>query len=435
MAPGFIIAAPASGSGKTLVTLALLRHFRNAGLALGSFKIGPDYIDPSFHAAAGGGPCATIDLWAMREELLAAQIARIAHKADLIIGEGVMGLFDGPKAGLGSTADVARHLGLPVVLVVDAGGMAASAAALVEGFHRHLPELPLSGVIFNRIGGPGHDDILRRALAGSDVALLGSIPRRAGLALPERHLGLVPAGEHGALDAFLDAAAAEIGPRIDTDALQRLARSSPLTASDDMTPPLAPLGQRIAVARDAAFAFAYDHVLDGWRRAGAQVMPFSPLAGAAPPGDADAVYLPGGYPELHAAALAGNRRFLDGLRTLAATGAAIYGECGGYMVLGEALADADGAVHAMAGLLPLQTSFAERRLHLTYCTLELAGAGALGGAGQRFRGHEFHYASVISEGPGDALFRARDAAGADLGAMGLQRGSVCGSYAHLIDRN
>ena len=370
----------------------------------------------------------------MREELLAAELARIAGASDLIIGEGVMGLFDGPKAGLGSSADVARHLGLPVVLVVDAAGMAASAAALVEGFHRHLADLPLAAVIFNRIGGPGHEEILRRACDGGGVPVLGCLPRRSELALPERHLGLVPAGEHEALQNFLDAAAAEIAPRIDTDALQRLARRSTLPAGSAAAPPLAPLGQRIAVARDAAFAFAYDHVLDGWRRAGAEILPFSPLAGEAPAGDADAVYLPGGYPELHAGVVAGNRRFLDGLAALAGTGAAVYGECGGYMVLGQTLTDADGRQHAMAGLLALTTSFAERRLHLTYCQLALAASGPLGAHSARFRGHEFHYATVLCEGPGQALFRARDAAGEDLGTIGLQRGSVCGSFAHLIDR-
>jgi cobyrinic acid a,c-diamide synthase len=200
------------------------------------------------------------------------------------------------------------------------------------------------------------------------------------------------------------------------------------------TPPLPPLGQRIAVARDAAFAFAYDWLLESWRDAGAEIAPFAPLADEAPDRAADAVYLPGGYPELHAGQLAAAGTFMAGLRAAAIRGAALYGECGGYMALGEALTDADGVAHPMAGLLPLATSFAERKLHLGYREVRLAAAHPLGAAGQRLRGHEFHYATVTREGPGQALFRARSARGDDLGAAGLVAGTVSGSFVHLIDR-
>ncbi len=197
---------------------------------------------------------------------------------------------------------------------------------------------------------------------------------------------------------------------------------------------ISPLGQRIAVASDTAFAFAYPHLLAAWREAGAEILPFSPLADQAPDLAADAVYLPGGYPELQAGRLAGNRCFLDGLRAAAGQGRAIYGECGGYMVLGTGLTDAEGQRHAMAGLLPVETSFAERRLHLGYRRTALAAATPLGAAGTVWRGHEFHYASILSEGPGEALFEAWDAEGAPLGRLGRRAGSVFGSFFHLIDR-
>ncbi len=446
MPRGLLIAAPASGSGKTLVTLALLRHFRDAGRAVGSVKVGPDYIDPAFHRAASGRPCFNLDTWAMRPATLSAVLARASAEAELILGEGVMGLFDGAgPEGLGSTASLAAATGWPVALVVDAKGMGASAAALVEGFLTHRPAsgatAPIAGVIFNRVGGPGHAELLRAACAGLPVPVLGCLRRRAGLVLPERHLGLVQAAEHADLEAFLEAAAAAVAEDLDLDALAALARASGLAPAGPIAGPIAgreaplpPLGQHIAVARDPAFAFAYPALLETWRAAGAELSVFSPLGDEAPDPAAEAVYLPGGYPELQAGRLAGNRRFLDGLRAAAARGAAVYGECGGYMVLGRTLTDAEGRRHAMAGLLPVATSFAAPRLALGYREVSQDQASPLGPAGARFRGHEFHYA-VPGEGEGAApLFRGRDAGGRDLGPLGARAGQVFGSFVHLIDR-
>ena len=446
-ARGLVIAAPASGSGKTVVTLGLLSHLARSGLGVASAKAGPDYIDPAFHTAATGRPCLNLDPWAMRPGTLTGQAAELGRDADLVVCEGVMGLFDGAfvKEGEndGSTAELSTLTGWPVVLVIDARAQAASAAAVLKGFHDFRPDVAVAGVIFNRVGGERHADILKAASGQSvpGVPVLGCLPRTDGLELPSRHLGLVQAREHPGLEAFLDRAGALIAEHLDVDALLKLARplalkgggkaASPLDSP--LEPPLEPIGQRIAVASDEAFAFSYPSVTGGWRESGAEVLPFSPLAGEAPAADADAVYLPGGYPELFAGRLAAGN-FLEGLRNLAEKGAAVYGECGGYMVLGRGLVDADGARHEMAGLLALETSFAERRLHLGYRRVRLIGESPLGGEGQGFRGHEFHYAHVVQEGPGEALFQARDAEGADLGPVGLRHGRVAGSFIHLIDR-
>jgi cobyrinic acid a,c-diamide synthase len=434
---GIILAAPASGSGKTIVTLGLLRHLARGGYGVASAKAGPDYIDPSFHQAASGAPCLNLDPWAMRGPTLEGLIAQLERRAEHVICEGVMGLFDGAGAGAtGSTADLAALTGWPVVLVVDARGQGGSVAALVRGFATHRRDVPIAGVILNRVNGQRHRAILEAALAAAlpGLKVFGAVPRDDGLALPDRHLGLVPAGEHGALDAFLDAAADHVATAIDIPALLAVARPASCAPSADQVQPLPLLGGRIAVARDTAFAFLYPAVLEGWLRDGAELSFFSPLADEAPDASATAIYLPGGYPELHAGRLAGNAGFLAGLRAAAGRGTTIYGECGGYMVLGEGLIDDAGVRHGMAALLPLVTSFAARRLHLGYRALRLAGRTPLGAAGAAFRGHEFHYASIVSEGSAETLFAAQDAMGNTLGAAGLRVGTVMGSFMHLIDR-
>lgn len=431
---GFVIGAPASGSGKTVVTLGLLRLLRRRGVAVASFKVGPDYIDPGFHAAASGRPCFNLDPWAMRPATL-ARLVESAAGAELAIAEGVMGLFDGALDGSGSTADLAAATGWPVILVVDVRGQSASAAALLRGFMTHRQDVRILGAIFNQVGSEGHAELVRRAVEPLGVAFLGALPRDPALALPERHLGLVQASEHAALEGFLEGAADWMQRRIDLDRLTGLALPArPKAAAPDPRPMIPPLGQRIAVAADDACRFAYPALLDGWRAAGATITSFSPLADEAPAADADAVFLPGGYPELHAGRLAGNETLRRGLTQAAARGATIYGECGGYMLMGGGLVDAAGARHRMMELLPVETSFAERRLHLGYREVTLAQDCALGLAGTRYRGHEFHYASVIEEGAGEALFAATDAAGRDLGAAGRRQARVFGSFLHLIDR-
>lgn len=441
MVPGLIIAAPASGAGKTTVTLGLLRHMANAGVAVASAKAGPDYIDPAFHAAASGRPCVNLDPWAMRESTLRGLVGRLSSGGELVLCEGVMGLFDGAclagRPDAGSTADLAALTGWPVVLVVDAARQAASVGALLRGFSTQRADVSVAGVVFNRTGGRGHREVLDAAARSSTpgIRVLGHLGRDERLEVPERHLGLVQAGELPALEAFLDRAATIVAAGVDVAALRAMAiPSANVSAYPDDEIPLPPLGQRIAVAHDAGFSFAYDSVLAGWRAAGASVVTFSPLANEAPDARADAVYLPGGYPELHAPRLAASQAFLDGLRGAARRGVPVFGECGGYMVLGEVLTDQRGEHHEMAGLLPLETSFAERRLSLGYRQVECAAEGVLGAGVTSFRGHEFHYARIVREGPGRPLFHARDAAGRALGATGLVAGSVAGSFVHLVDR-
>ena len=418
---GVVLAAPASGSGKTTVAAGLLRALRRQGRAVQPCKAGPDYIDAGFLAAAAGRPCLNLDPWAMRPGTLAAAFD---SGADTAVVEGAMGLFDGPEGGGGSTADLAALTGWPVVLVVDCARQGQSVAALLEGFAGHRGDIRIAGAVLNRVAGARHEAMLRER-AGGAAPVLAALPREAGLALPSRHLGLVPAGEQAGLDAWLEraadlapAAAMPFGP---------LTLPAANGAEGAGGAPLPPPGQRIAVARDEAFAFAYEHVLAGWRRAGAELAFFSPLADEAPEGGA--VFLPGGYPELHAGRLAAAGNFLGALRRHEGP---VYGECGGYMVLGEGLEDAAGRRHAMAGLLPLETSFAAPARRLGYRRLAAREGGGFP-PGRAFRGHEFRYARTLREGPGEALFEAADALGRPLGPAGLRRGRVAGSFMHLID--
>lgn len=438
-APGLIIAAPASGSGKTLFTQSLLRLLKTNGTTVVSAKTGPDYIDPRFHALASGQPCLNLDSWAMRPETLNDLLDQLSAASDLIVCEGVMGLFDGADVADefadGSTASLARITGWPVILVVDAAKQAASVAALVRGFVTHAPDVNIGGIVFNRVGSPSHEAILRKACAHHlpDVKILGALPKRADLALPERHLGLVQAQELQGFELFLETAATWIADHLSLDDLINLAKPALRQKVQVNTPQIPPLGSRIAVAADIAFGFSYPSVLQGWRDVGAEVIPFSPLLGEIPRDDCDAVYLPGGYPELHAAQLAENG-FLDGLRSAAVRKAVIFGECGGFMVLGRGLVDSEGTRHQMAGLLPVETSFENPKLHLGYRQLELHSDCLLGKRGTKFRGHEFHYASILSDETDPNLFRVTSASGAHMAPMGYACSTVAGSFIHLIDQ-
>lgn len=434
-ARGLIIAAPASGSGKTAITLSLLALLKQRGIAVSSAKVGPDYIDPAFHQAATARPCFNLDSWAMRPQTLRALAAEAARDAALVLIEGVMGLFDGadtgPGGASGSTADLAALLDLPVVLVMNVKGQGATAGAVLAGLARHRSEVRIAGVIFNQVGGTVHRQILSAAADALGIPALGFLPRLPALAMPERHLGLRQAGEIADLASFLSAAAEAIAPHVDLERL--IALAAPIaTTTEPSTLGVPPLGQRIAVAQDIAFAFSYPAQLEAWRRQGAALSFFSPLADEAPAADADAVFLPGGYPELHAGKLASNATVLNGLRAAAARGAAVYGECGGYMVLGETLTDAEGVAHPMAGLLPVETSFAQPKLHLGYRRAWLIEAGPLGPRRAAYAGHEFHYATTLRQSGDAALFAAQDARGTALPAVGARNGRVMGSFLHLI---
>lgn len=430
MAPGLIISAPASGAGKTMVTLGLLAAFRARGLAVQPFKNGPDYIDPAFHAAAAGRPSFNLDSWAMSEARMAG-LCDVARDADLVIAEGSMGLFDGVaspgEAGNGASAQLSAMAGWPVVLVVDVSGQAQSAAAVALGFARMAPDVRLAGVILNKVASPRHEALVRDGMAQVGITVLGALPRRTDLTLPERHLGLVQAGEHAGLEETLAALGAFVGEHVDLESLRG-------HASGGFAPeaPLAvpPPGQRVALAWDAAFSFVYPHLLAGWRAAGAQILPFSPLADEAPDESADVCWLPGGYPELHAGRLSEADTFRNGLNAFAQT-RPVHGECGGYMAMGQGLIDGQGTAHRMAGLLGLETSFARRKMHLGYRLARLTAAMPGHDAGAALRGHEFHYATILNQ-PDAPLAHVVDANGAAVPETGSRRGLATGTFFHLI---
>ena len=434
--PGLMISAPASGTGKTTLMLGLLAAFRARGVAVQPFKSGPDYIDPAFHTAASGRASYNVDSWSMEAARIEGLVGN-AEGADLILAEGSMGLFDGvaiPGAsGNGASADVAAHMGWPVVLVLDVSGAAQSVAATALGFKMMRPDVTLAGVVLNRVASPRHEALVRVGMEQAGVRVLGVLPRRSEMELPERHLGLVQAGEQENLDAILAEAGAFVAEHVDLEALRAAAsgtlQNAPAPAK--ITPP----GQRIALAQDNAFAFVYPHLLAGWRAAGAEILPFSPLRDEAPDDGADICWISGGYPELHAGTLAAAENFRDGLTRFAKT-RAVHGECGGYMALGAGLVDKDGGRHRMAGLLGLETSFAKRKFHLGYrrATLNAAIPGAALGA--QLRGHEFHYATILEE-PDRQLAQITDSNGLSVPETGTFRrfeggGQVSGTFFHLI---
>jgi cobyrinic acid a,c-diamide synthase len=432
--PGLMIAAPRSGSGKTILTLGLMRALSRAGIAVGGAKNGPDYIDPAFHQAASGRPSLNLDSWAMSPEMILELAAEVGAGCDMVICEGSMGLFDGvpgPAGRAGSSADIAAALGWPVLLVVDASGQSQSAAAVVKGCATYDPRITIAGIVLNRLGSARHARLASEAIEALGIPVVGAMPRSEGVALPERHLGLVQAGETGALDQRLDRIADFVAEHVDLEAVRALAAGGGAALPEAAPSVIKPPGQRIAIAQDTAFSFLYPHLLQGWRRAGAEIHFFSPLADQAPDSDCDVCWLPGGYPELHAGKLAAARGFLDGARQFAQT-RPVHGECGGYMVLGASLTDADGNVHAMAGLLGASTSFAKRKLHLGYRRARLLADGPLGPAGTRLSGHEFHYASIVEPGDDEPLTLVADAYGGEPTPNGSRRGLVSGSFFHLI---
>lgn len=426
MAKGLIVSAPRSGSGKTVITLGLLAALRRRGLVVAPAKSGPDYIDPQFSGRAAGREAINLDPWAMPQDQLRALAVQQATGADLLLVEGAMGLFDAAADGQGSTGDLAETLGLPVILVVDADRLSQSVAPLVAGFTHWRPGVTVAGVILNRVASARHERMLVSALQQTRIPLLCAIPRRSELVMPERHLGLVLPEETGNFESFLDYAAQVMADFIDLD--QLLALAAHLEGHAAPPASLPPLGQHMAIARDLAFAFAYPHLLDGWRAQGAELSFFSPLANEGPSPSADAVFLPGGYPELHGSVLAAAGAFHAGLVAARDRGALIYGECGGFMVMGEGIVDKDGTTHVMSGLLPVTTRIDRPKRVLGYRRLlhqsTLPWPSGL-------NGHEFHYSSARGSGL-PPLFEALDAEGIRQPPMGAVQGRVMGSYAHVI---
>ena len=435
-ARGLVISAPRSSSGKTTIVLGLLRAFARRGMRVSGAKCGPDYIDPAFHAVASGRPSLNLDAWAMEPPLVAGLAGRAASGSDLVLCEGSMGLFDGVPAEpgrSGSSADIAASTGWPVLLVVDASGQSQSAAAIVHGCATYDARIRLAGVVINKLASPRHTRLVGDAVRALGHTVIGSIPRTDSVSLPERHLGLVQASETSGLEALLDAMADLVEAHLDLDAIFEAARPLAAQPGQSSTDAIPPPGQRIALARDEAFSFTYPHLVESWRAAGAEIVPFSPLADEPPDPAADVCWLPGGYPELHAGRIAAASRFMGGLRQFAST-RPVHGECGGYMVLGQTLTDAAGGMHEMAGLLGVCTSFAKRRMNLGYRDVELASDFCLGPRGTRLRGHEFHYSSVTDLGGDEPFAMARDAYGSEPAPSGSRRGLASGTFFHLIAR-
>ncbi|WP_051822344.1 cobyrinate/hydrogenobyrinate a,c-diamide synthase [Desulfonatronum thiodismutans] len=476
---GLVVAGTRSGCGKTLTTLGLAAAFREHGLRVQGFKVGPDFIDPTHLAAVSGRFVHNLDGWILSRDVILELFHLYAGDADVCLVEGVMGLFDGASGSeeSGSTAQMAKWLGLPVVLVVDARSQGRSAAALVRGFRDFDPELRLAGVIFSQVGGPSHEALIREAMSTylPDLPCLGFLPRRPDLVLPSRHLGLVMAADldgspaekpsedvpGGMSDGMVGAenqdrehpvfwdsqrreglaAWAEQG--LDLEWIQRISKRPVFTnpasagqATDSALPPGslpgAASGVTIGVARDPAFCFYYQENLRLLERAGARLVFFSPLADKRLPEDVAGLYLGGGYPELSSAVLAANRPMREAIRKAAQDGMPVYAECGGMMYLLSELEDVDGKRFPMVGLFPGRARMFSRFQALGYRKVELLAEGVLGPAGTMLRGHEFHYSGLeeISENAYDPAFRVEDRRGR-ASLAGFRRGNVVASYVHL----
>ncbi|MCL5676898.1 MAG: cobyrinate a,c-diamide synthase [Firmicutes bacterium] len=436
--PRLLVAGVQSGVGKTTVALGLMRALARKGLRVQPFKIGPDYIDPTYHTAAAGQVSRNLDGWMGGRSLMRHLFARAAGSADLAIVEGVMGLFDGagPDSDAGSTAEAAKWLDTPVVLVVDAGGMARSAAAVVQGYAGSNPALRLAGVVFNRVGGEGHYRLLQESLARyTRVPALGYLPRRSAIRAPERHLGLVPILDQSALAPYLDQVADLVEATVDLATILRLAQEAgPVDTTEDKSPfPAAPQPTccRIGVARDAAFHFYYQDGLDLLTNLGAELAFFSPLAGDALPPDMDALYIGGGFPEVYRQELSAHQGLQLQIGQAYGYGLPIYAECGGLMYLSRAIVDLDGRNWPMAGLLPVAVRMQPRLAVLGYARATMLQPTLLGPAGAEVTGHEFHW-SVADSPPTDwppayRLEGRRPPARLE----GFTRGHLLASYLHV----
>jgi cobyrinic acid a,c-diamide synthase len=430
--PRIVVAGTGSGAGKTTVASGLIGALRARGLTVQGFKVGPDYIDPSYHALASGRPGRNLDVFLSGSELIAPLVRHGSAGADVAVIEGVMGLFDGAtgRGELASTAQVAKLLRAPVALVVDGSAMARSAAAIVHGFRSFDPELEVAGVIFNRAGSDGHEQILREAVEPLGVPVLGVLHRDERVAAPERHLGLVPVSEREPRTrAALDVLAASVAERVDLDAVLALARVAAPLAGETWEPGAGATqatdrSVRIALAAGPAFSFHYRENLELLEAAGAELLPFDPLRDEALPGDADALVLAGGFPEVFGEQLAANAPLRAAVAAHAAAGRPLLGECGGLLYLCEQL---DG--HAMCGVLPLRAAMG-RRLTLGYREAVVATATPWLPAGARLRGHEFHYTQVEPAGDDAPPPAWRLSARGIERSEGFARGAVQASYLH-----
>lgn len=435
--PRLVVAGTQSGAGKTTIATGLMAALSRRGLAVQGYKAGPDYIDPTYHTLATGRPSRNLDAWMFGEPQVQELFGRSMAGAGLGIVEGVMGLFDGysPVDDTGSTAQVARWLQAPVLLVVDAGGMARSVAAMVQGYAGFDPDLRVAGVVFNNLGGEGHYKLLVESLARycPGVQPLGYLPKKAAIRAPERHLGLVPSYEQGTVQTYLDSLVAAISATVDLDAVVALARTAPdlaLPAPALFPATTAAVQARIGIARDEAFQFYYQDGLDLLAALGAELVPFSPLRDQALP-EVDLLYFGGGFPEVYRERLAANTGMLAAIRQGADAGMPIYAECGGLMYLCTGIADQDGDLSPMVGLLPVTARMQPKLAMLGYVSAQAERDCLLAPAGASLRGHEFHWSVVDAHPPDWPPIYAVQGRRGGVRAEGFARPNLLASYVHL----
>lgn len=426
-----VIAGVASGTGKTTITTALCAAFTRRGLKVQPFKAGPDYIDPTYHTQAAGRACRNLDSFLLDRETLRSLFARAAARADVSIVEGVMGLFDGRDGTTetGSTAEVAKVIDAPVVVVLDVSAQARTAAAVALGCVRYDPDLRIRGFVLDRVGSATHARWASEAVeAATGLPVFGAVPTDPALALPERHLGLVPTSERALTPSYIDHLAGVAERHIALDRLREIAAAGAALVTP--TPArAAPPTARIAIARDEAFGFYYEDGLEILELAGAELAPFSPLADAALPKGTGGLYIGGGFPELFARELAANRSMRGAIREAVEGGAAVFAECGGLMYLGKSLVDRGGTYHEMVGLIPVETAMRRDRPVLGYRTLTARRDGPLLARGETVRAHEFHYSELTGSAPEDrAAFDVAERAGE---VHGYATDRVLASYMHI----
>jgi cobyrinic acid a,c-diamide synthase len=424
---------PPGGCGKTTVSLGLMAALMRRGRRVAPFKVGPDFIDPGHHTRVTAAVSRNLDGWMLSPDYNLTTFRRGAADADIAVVEGVMGLFDGydGKTEAGSTAEMAKLLDLPVILVVDARSMARSAAALVQGFENFDAGLQFAGVAFNNLGSRRHLEFLREAMAGAvRMPCLGGLLRDEALVIPERHLGLVTREDHPLDDRYLGHLADAIDASLDIEAL--LARLPGTNPSRPGPPAFRGPSVRLGVARDQAFCFYYPDNLEILAAQGAELIPFSPMEDISLPVDLDGLYLGGGYPELNAEKLSGNTAMRAQIRKASAAGMPIYAECGGFMYLCERLEDHAGRSFPMAGCFPCITRMLPKLKALGYREIRLNCSTIIGERGMRVRGHEFHYSELVGDSlSADAVYSIRDRSGADRVGEGFQVAKTLGSYIHL----
>ena len=435
MTAAVVIAGVRSGVGKTTIASGIMGALARRGLKVQPFKAGPDYIDPTYHGIACGVPSRNLDTWLLPHPVVAELFHRASGAADIAVVEGVMGVFDGHSSldEDGSTAELAKLLDAPVILIADAGKVARSVAAEVLGYQQFDPNLRIAGVILNGVGSERHLEFCQPQIeATTGLPVVGWLPRRDDLVQPERHLGLIPTVEGTVMSDWYDALNAQVEATIDIDAIARIAAGAgrPAGGLAQVFPDEPqPMRTAIAVARDRAFSFYYQDSLDLLEAWGAEVVPFSPLDDAELPAGVGGVYLGGGFPELFAEELSANASMLQSVRDAAGRGLPVYAECGGLMYLGRSLSDLDGQQFPMVGVIPVVSSMEGRRLHLGYREVSACGDGPLLRSGEQVRGHEFHW-SVLQEPP-DAASAAYQVVNQEGRPEGFRAGSVWASYIHV----